>query len=113
MPKTLRVRARVTLGAVVEYDAEVTLRELSDMTGLSASEIVDMVEEGLIEASGRRPTSWRFRVAAVRRILAATRLQQDLGLNLAGAALVLELREDVRRLTEELERLRLGLPAVR
>lgn len=105
--------ARVPARAVLDLQVRLSLRELSERTGLTATELIDMVEEGLIEAEGRRPPGWRFAARAAERVGAALRLQRDLGLNLAGAALVLDLLEQMRELRGELERLRLLLPPER
>ena len=54
---------------------------------------------------GRDPEHWRFRGASVRRVRCALRLERDLGVNFAGAALALELLEELEALRARLERL--------
>lgn len=105
-----RIRIEATVEAPLDTPARVTLRELSERTGLTASELIDMIDEGLIEAEGRAAARWRFAPQAARRARAAVRLQRDLGLNLAGAALALDLLDELRCLRAELDRLRLLLP---
>ena len=57
-----------------------------------------MVEEGILEPRGARSTRWRFPRRAVRRARAAHRLQRELGLNLAGAAMALDLLDEFEEL---------------
>lgn len=96
---TVRVETRV-----LDDRSRLSLREVCQLCGLSAEELLDMVDEGLLEPHGESPQEWTFPAAAVARVHAALRLQSDLGVNLAGAALALELAEELRRLRERLRR---------
>jgi len=64
-----------------------------------------MAEEGVIEPVGRSPERWRFRGASLRRLRCAQRLQEDLGVNTAGIALVLDLMDELEQLRARLGRL--------
>ena len=57
-----------------------------------------MVEYGLLEPIGKSPEKWKFKADALRRSKAALRLQHDSGVNLAGAALVLDLLDELEEL---------------
>ena len=63
-----------------------------------------MVEWGLLEVEGNSPEEWHFDARALRRAQTAFRLQADLGVNLAGAAVIVELLDErgdlVRRLAQ-------------
>jgi chaperone modulatory protein CbpM len=67
--------------------------------------VYELVEEGIIDPLGREPSGWRFRWTSVRRVRCALRLEHDLGVNLAGAALALDLLEELTRLRAQLRRL--------
>jgi len=67
-----------------------------------AEMIVELVNEGVLAPDGREPHRWRFTGVHVRRATVALRLQRDLGLNLAGAALALELLDEVEALRAQL-----------
>ena len=70
--------------------------------------IVELVDAGVIEPRGAAPDAWSFPASALARARATSRLVSDLGVNLAGVALILDLLEERRRLErrlEELERL--------
>jgi chaperone modulatory protein CbpM len=58
--------------------------------------VVELVQEGVIApAGGSVPDTWRFTSLHVRHTKIALRLQRDLGVNLAGAALALQLLDEL------------------
>jgi chaperone modulatory protein CbpM len=83
---------------VLDERFEVSLRELCSMCQLQEDLVVEMVAEGVIEPVDRSGQVWRFSGIAVSRVLRVLRLQQEFGVNLAGAALALELFEEIERL---------------
>jgi chaperone modulatory protein CbpM len=91
-------------GEVLEEDVELSLADLCRACELSAERIFQLVDEGLLEPRGRNPQQWRFHGRSVRRVRCVIRLEQDLGVNLAGAALALELLEELQRLRARLSR---------
>jgi len=88
----------ILTGIVVEDTTEFTLGELSRACGMPAEWILTLVEEGVIEPVGTDQSHWRFHGHCLRRVRIVQRLQSDLGINLAGAALALELLEEVEAL---------------
>lgn len=91
-------------GDVLEEDVEMTLAELCQVCKLTADQVLDLVDYGVVEPVGRQPSRWRFRGVSVWRIRCARRLEQDLGVNTAGAALALELLEELEHLRMRLRR---------
>lgn len=91
-------------GEVLEEDIEFTLADLCRACHLPAERVVELVDEGVIEPRGREPTRWRFGGISVRRVRCVKRLEQDLGVNVAGAALALELLDELERLRNRLRR---------
>jgi chaperone modulatory protein CbpM len=91
-------------GTVLEEEIELTLADLCRTCQLPAERVLELVEEGVIEPVGREPGQWRFRGISVRRVRCAQHLEQDLGVNVAGAALALDLLEELQRLRERLRR---------
>ena len=63
-----------------------------------------MVDEGFIEPIGVERSHWCFSGISVRRVQKAKRLQRDLGINLAGAALAIELIEEIEQLRALLDK---------
>jgi chaperone modulatory protein CbpM len=60
--------------------------------------VIEIVAEGIVEPSGTEPHHWRFTGVAVTRVHRVLRLQQEFDVNLPGAALALELLEEIERL---------------
>ncbi|HET7569873.1 MAG TPA: chaperone modulator CbpM [Gammaproteobacteria bacterium] len=85
-------------GILIDRDTLYTLHELCRSCGVQAEVIVEMVEVGLLEPQGRDPIEWRFPSYAIARIQSTLRLRRDLDVNLEGAALALELMDEVRHL---------------
>lgn len=85
-------------GIVLDDDLDFSLRELCRICAINAETIIEMVEEGVVEPQGVGPREWRFRATSLRRVQITLRLQRDLRINLAGAALVLDLLEELEEL---------------
>ncbi len=79
-----------------------TLDELCRACATHSGFIVELVEEGIICPQGPVPGEWRFAGPQLRRAGIALRLQRDLGVNLAGAALALQLLDEVEALRARL-----------
>lgn len=94
----------VTTVEVLEVDVEFTLSEICHACGVETTDVVRLVEEGVLEPSGRNESHWRFPGVSLQRARRALRLQQDLGVNAAGAALALDLIEEIERLRAEVGR---------
>jgi chaperone modulatory protein CbpM len=92
------------VGTILEEEVVLSLAEVCRASRLSAERVIEMAEEGIVEPVGRSPESWRFRGASLRRIRCAQRLQEDLGVNTAGIALVLDLMDELERLRARLGR---------
>ena len=71
---------------------------------LPLERVFELVEEGVIEPLGGDPAHWRFRGVSVRRVRCAQRLERDLRVNVAGAALALDLLDELERLRARLRR---------
>lgn len=71
--------------------------------GLPVELLYRMSETGIVEIKKNR-----VRSDQIPRIYKALRLRKNLGINLAGAGIILDLMEEMDSLKEELERLRRG-----
>ena len=96
--RTKVVRTRIVQGILLDHEIELTLGELCRVCGVNAEFVIDMVTEGALEPAGASPRDWRFTGVSVPRIQKALSLQRDLGVNLAGAALALDLLDEVNEL---------------
>ncbi|HET7586694.1 MAG TPA: chaperone modulator CbpM [Gammaproteobacteria bacterium] len=90
--------ADIIEAAVIDNGTLFTLRELCRSSGAHAEVIIEMVEIGLLEPQGRDPADWRFPPQSLARIHSTLRLRRDLEVNLSGAALALDLMDEVARL---------------
>jgi len=90
----------ITTGLVLDDDHPLTLAELSRACAMHAEWVLELVDEGILEPIPPRTESrhWCFSGHNLHRALVVRRLQRDLGVNLAGAALALELMEEVETL---------------
>jgi chaperone modulatory protein CbpM len=87
-----------------QADVRLSLRDLALACGISATRAALLVRLGLVEPDADAPEYFSSATAArVRRML---RLRGDLGVNLVGAAIIVDLMERLERLDEELTRLR-------
>ena len=92
-------------GELLEEEAEVSLAQLCQACGLSEEEIVKLVDEGIIDPVGHKPATWRFHAVSLRRVRITRNMQQELGVNAPGAALALNLLEELEELRARLRRL--------
>jgi chaperone modulatory protein CbpM len=91
------------LGQLIHEDTSVTFEELCRLCMLQTEEIIELIHEGIIEPLDGRPgrddhTAWEFHVSSVRRVRTVVHLQRDLGVNLPGAALAIELLDRIEKL---------------
>lgn len=89
-------------GTILDEEAPLTLAELTRACAAHAELIIELVEEGVLAPVGREPDRWRFTGAHMRRARVALHLQRDLGVNLAGAALALQLLDEIETLRARL-----------
>lgn len=84
-------------------DYELSLSEFCRTCGFNADEVLEYIEYLVIEPQGSGDT-WRFNSICIRRARKAKRLQRDLGLNISGVALTLDLLEEIEDLRLRLRR---------
>jgi chaperone modulatory protein CbpM len=99
-------------GTVLDDQHLLTVEEVCRVCAVQVEYIEELVEEGLITpqveqaeqadvlrgAEEHEPRSWRFTGMHMRQARIAVRLQSDLGVNLAGVALALQLLDEVEAL---------------
>lgn len=95
-----------TMTAVcIDEEQVISLADLCRSCTLPAERVFDMIEYGIIEPIQRDAISsrWVFSATCVPRLNTAIRLQRDLDINLAGAALALELLDELKILRRQLQ----------
>ena len=94
-------------GQLIGEETLITLDELCRNCTVEVEEVITLVREGILDPAGNAldeqgPGLWRFHISSLRRVRAVRRLQRDLGVNLPGAALALELLERIAELERSL-----------
>jgi len=100
-----RMQKKTLTGIIIDEHTELTLNELSRACSSSAEWIIELVEQGTLEPISYRQTQWRFSGSSLQRARTAMRLQRDLGINLAGVALAIDLLDEIDELRSRLCRL--------
>ncbi len=85
-------------GDIVEETVVLSVADLCRMISVDRRRVVEWVEEGVISVLEFDASEWRFSGSALRRARIALRLERDLGVNLPGVALALDLLEELEQL---------------
>jgi chaperone modulatory protein CbpM len=88
----------VAVGRIVEEEGPLSVEDLCRLCAVEREFIVELSEEGVLEAV---PGQLQFTGRSLRRVRLAGRLHRDLGINVAGTALVIELLERIEVLEEQ------------
>jgi chaperone modulatory protein CbpM len=81
---------------------EITLAELTRSCRVHAEWVMELIEEGVLEPLQPGGPQWRFSATSIVRVQKAHRLQRDLGVNLPGIALALQLLDRIEALESRL-----------
>jgi chaperone modulatory protein CbpM len=79
----------------IDEQTSLSLAELCRCFDVEAELVEALVAQGILEPSGKRGRHWCFPAVSLRRMRITLHLQRDLGVNLAGAALALDLLERI------------------
>lgn len=82
-------------GQILEANDLVTIDDLCRSCTVEVETVTLLVDEGILDPVGGRVEHWQFTLTSLRRVKTAMHLQRDLGVNLAGAALALELMDRI------------------
>ena len=89
-----------------------TLEQLSESAELRPALVEKFMQHGLIEPAADQAPHLLFPISCIERVRRITRLRRDLRVNLAGVAVILEMRQHIEELQKELQRLRQSAGAV-
>ena len=90
---------------VVEEEVQLSLTELCQASSAERELVLQLVEHGVIKPQGDAPQAWVFTGSSLQRTRVALRLLHDLELNLPGAALAVDLLDQIAQLQRELQAL--------
>ena len=83
----------------------IAVSEICQLCRLDLEAVLELAQLGIVSSRERTPGEWQVAATALPRLRVAGRLMQDLGINVSGAALALELLESQRELEKRLRRL--------
>ena len=93
----------LTDGTSTAQSVALTLIEVSRACAVEVGFVIELVQEGVLAPElGQQSDDWRFTGAQLRDVAVASRLQRDLGVNPAGAALALQLLGEIETLRAQL-----------
>lgn len=79
-----------------------SLHEVTYTCDVEAGIILEIINEGIVTVQKDDKNDWQFDGRALNRIRTVLRLQHDLGVNLPGAGLALELLDEIDALKKQL-----------
>jgi chaperone modulatory protein CbpM len=90
-------------GQLIEEETLISVDELCHHCTVRVEEVITYVQEGILDPQDdavirEQADTWQFHISSVRRVQTVVHLQRDLGVNLAGAALALELLDRIAEL---------------
>jgi len=93
-----RTLEKPLVGEVLGEGDLVSLADLCRSCTVETQTITLLVAEGILDPLGSDVEHWQFSVGSLRRVKTVIHLQRDLGVNLAGAALALDLMDRLAEL---------------
>jgi len=91
-------------------ECEFSLTEVAEISGLTESELRELVEYGTIAPVDPAAAQWSFTGRSLVTVRAACRLRADFELEAHGTALMISLLERIQELQSEIESLRAKMP---
>ena len=93
---------------ILDDHLSLSLIELCKACNVHEEWIIELVDEGIINPLKQDKPHVSFPGSSLKQALAVKHLQQDLGINLAGAAMVLDLKQEIDMLRSHITVLRCG-----
>jgi len=85
-------------GELYDDGSEITVIELCRVCAVEAQMIDELIAEGILEPTGGSAETAVLPYSSIRRTRTVVRMQRDLGVNLPGAAVALDLIERIHAL---------------
>lgn len=92
-------------GQLLDESIEVSVSEICSACSKDTVWVSKLVTEGVLEPINSSEEQWRFPAVSLQRAHCAMRLERDLGVNLAGIALAIDLLEELRMLRARVDRI--------
>ena len=88
---------------IVDENTTFTIREICTRCNIPYQIIIQMAEHGLFDLSTNLDDDTEIDLKTLKRIEAAFRLHQDLEINMPGVSLILELKDQIDLLQQQLD----------
>jgi len=92
------VKHEIKIIADYSQETSLTLDELCDICSISSDVIRDLIAYDIIHPQTENQNQWVFNLVEFQRVKTVLRLQHDLDVNFAGAALALDLLDEIEEL---------------
>lgn len=96
---------RLLNGELIEAGEWVTVTEICRLCRIDSAAMLELTQLGLVVPRGAAPGEWEFPASVLPRLRVVGRLMRDLGVNVSGAALAVELLDSQHELERQLRRL--------
>ena len=103
----VRKKTPALSGTILTEESELTLGQFCQACSIRTELVIEMVEEGILEPTGEDREHWHFRAGSIRRAGTAQSLRRALDVNMAGAALAIELLDRIETLRHKIRVLEL------
>ena len=94
------------IGVLIEETTTISFSEVCRKYNIPKELLIEMIEQGLFPNQTTQIEQVALDQKALRRLESAFRLHRDLGINMPGVALALELLEEIEKMHSELDILR-------
>lgn len=94
------------IGVLIEETTTISFNEVCRKYNIPKELLIEMIEQGLFPNQTTQIEQITLDQKALRRLESAFRLHRDLGINMPGVALALELLEEIEKMRNELDILR-------
>lgn len=96
----------LVIGVLIEESETITYTEVCQKYNIPEKLLVEMMEQGLFSNQSTRLNELQLNQKELHKIESAFRLHRDLGINLPGVVLAIELLERIEQMDDELNILR-------
>jgi len=107
------MKTELTDAQWLHEQAEVSIEELAEMSGLSTELLRELVEYGALIPADTQSAHWSFTADCVVTVRTVSRLREDFDLDANALSVALNLIERIHGLETQLRELRSQLPALR
>ncbi|KTD74691.1 chaperone modulator CbpM [Legionella waltersii] len=97
---------KLIVGVVIEETTTYTFVEICQKYQIPEELLIEMIEQGFFPEQSTNPNELKVNQKSLQRIESAFRLHRDLGINLPGVTLALDLLDEIEKMRKELDILR-------